>query len=81
MTRKASMMQPVIGRILANGKGAQSFKSAPARSEIRRRIEICPRQVSVEMKDFVSARKYYEEALKLEPMAISARQRKKRFKN
>jgi hypothetical protein len=33
-------------------------------------------QVSVEMKDFVSARKYYEEALKLKPNGQYAQEAK-----
>jgi tetratricopeptide (TPR) repeat protein len=37
-------------------------------------------QISVEMKDFVSARKYYEEALKLEPNGQYAQEAKERLR-
>jgi len=48
-------------------KGARvARKSAPDQSKIGWSVNE-PRNVSVEMKDFSSARKYYEEALKLEP--------------
>ncbi len=67
MTRKASKMQPVIGRILANGKARESFEKAHQLDPKSAVALIALGQVSVEMKDFVSARKYYEEALKLEP--------------
>jgi Flp pilus assembly protein TadD len=37
-------------------------------------------QVSVELKDFASARKYYEEALKLEPNGQYAQEAKERLR-
>jgi Tfp pilus assembly protein PilF len=38
-------------------------------------------QISVEMKDVASARKYYQEALKLEPNGPYAQEAKKRLQN
>jgi cytochrome c-type biogenesis protein CcmH/NrfG len=38
-------------------------------------------KIRVEMKDFASARKYFEEVLKLRPAALTRRKRKKRYEN
>ncbi len=68
MSRKASKMQPVIGPILANGKRRVSrSKKAHELNPKSVGTLIGRGQISAEMKDFVNARKYYEEALKLEP--------------
>jgi tetratricopeptide (TPR) repeat protein len=48
-------------------KARESFEKAHQLDPKSVRALIALGQVSVEMKDFVSARKYYEEALKLEP--------------
>ncbi len=61
-------MQPVIGLILASGKRRASRSKKRTRSIPNQlgRCSISETSAS-EMKDFTSARKYYEEALKLEP--------------
>jgi Tfp pilus assembly protein PilF len=57
-------------------KGARVVrKSASTRSEIRVTL-LGLGQISAEMKDFVSARKYYEEALKMEPNGPYAKKAK-----
>jgi Tetratricopeptide repeat. len=67
MTRKASKMQPVIGPILAMAKGARVVRKSHQLDPKSAAALVALGQISAEMKDFVSARKYYEEALKLEP--------------
>jgi Flp pilus assembly protein TadD len=61
-------MQPVIGPILANGKRRASRSKKAHQLDPKSVVAlIALGQISAEMKDFVSARKYYEDALKLEP--------------
>ena len=60
MTRKPSKMQPVIGPILANGKRRrESFEKAHQLDPKSTAALVALGQISAEMKDIVSARKYY----------------------